>query len=145
MRGCPASPFGLRVFGTGEQNRRVKPAATIDEYLAGVPGPQRAALERLRRQIRSAVPDAIETISYGRPTFKLDGRWFVAFGVAAGRCSFYAGAAPLAALASELTDYRLWKGTINFAPDRPLPPELVAKLLDVRLAERGPGAGGRNS
>jgi uncharacterized protein YdhG (YjbR/CyaY superfamily) len=113
----------------------VKAAATIDEYLAGVPDDKRVSLERLRAQIKAAVPDAIESISYGLPTFKLDGRWFVAFGVAKDYCSFYAGAAPLEALAHELTSYRLWKGTINFPPDRPLPAKLVAKLIKVRIAE----------
>ena len=111
-------------------------AATIDEYLARVPDDQRAALERLRAQIHAAVPDATETISYGLPTFKLNGRWFVAFGVARKHCSFYPGRAPLEALAGELTGYRLWKGTINFPADRPLPADLVKKLIDVRVAEQ---------
>ena len=110
-------------------------AATIDEYLAGVPDDKRVALQRLRAQIRAAVPDATESISYGLPTFKLDGRWFMAFGVAKDHCSFYAGAAPLVALAGELAGYRLWKGTINFTADRPLPAELVARLIEVRVAE----------
>ena len=113
----------------------VKTAATIDEYLARVPDDKRAALERLREQIHAAVPDATETISYGLPTFKLDGRWLVAFGVARKHCSFYAGGAPLEAMAGELTDYRLWKGTINFPADRPLPADLVRKLIKVRIAE----------
>jgi uncharacterized protein YdhG (YjbR/CyaY superfamily) len=110
-------------------------AATIDEYLAGVPDDMRVALERLRAQIKAAAPDATESISYGLPTFKLDGHWFVAFGVAKNHCSFYAGAAPLEALAAELAGYRLWKGTINFPPDRPLPADLVTRLIEVRIAE----------
>jgi uncharacterized protein YdhG (YjbR/CyaY superfamily) len=110
-------------------------AATIEEYLAGVPDDKRVALERLRAQIKAAVPDATESMSYGLPTFKLDGRWFVAFGAAKNHCSFYAGAAPLEALAAELAGYRLRKGTINFPADRPLPAELVARLIDVRIAE----------
>ena len=113
----------------------MKTAATIDEYLARVPDDKRAALERLREQIHAAVPDATETISYGLPTFKLDGRWLVAFGVARKHCSFYAGGAPLEAMAGELTDYRLWKGTINFPADRPLSADLVRKLIEVRIAE----------
>ena len=110
-------------------------AATVDEYLAGVPGDKRVALDRLRSQIKAAAPDATESISYGLPTFKLDGRWFVAFGVAKNHCSFYAGAAPLEALAGELSGYRLWKGTINFPAVRPLSAELVARLIEVRVAE----------
>jgi uncharacterized protein YdhG (YjbR/CyaY superfamily) len=114
------------------------PPATIDEYLAGVPDDKRAALERLREQIRAAAPDATEAISYGMPAFKLDGRYFVGFSATKEHCSFYAGRAPVEALAAELTGYRLWKGTINFEPDRPLPPELVMKLVQVRVAEYRP-------
>jgi len=110
-------------------------AATIEEYLAGAPDDKRVALERLRAQIKAAVPDATESISYGVPTFKLDGHWFVAFGAAKNHCSFYAGAAPLEALVGELAGYRLRKGTINFPADRPLPADLVTKLIEVRIAE----------
>ena len=112
------------------------PAATIDEYLAGVPADKRAALEQLRQQIHAAAPDAIEAISYGMPAFKLDGRWFVGFSATKEHCSFYAGQAPTETLAEELTGYRLWKGTINFRPDQPLPADLVTKLVHVRIAER---------
>jgi uncharacterized protein YdhG (YjbR/CyaY superfamily) len=111
------------------------PAATIDEYLAGVPDDQRAALQRLREQIHAAAPDATEAISYGLPAFRLDGRFFAGFGATKTQCSFYAGKAPLEALADELTEYKLWKGTINFRAGQPLPAELVAKLVKVRLAE----------
>jgi uncharacterized protein YdhG (YjbR/CyaY superfamily) len=110
-------------------------AATIDEYLAGVPDDKRGALERLREQIRTAAPEVTEAISYGLPTFKLDGRWFVAFGATKAHCSFYVGGRPIEVYAGELTSYRLWKGTINFKPDQPLPAELVTKLVQVRLAD----------
>lgn len=110
-------------------------AATIDEYLAGVPDDQRAALQRLRKQIHAAAPDATEAISYGRPAFRLDGRYFVGFGAAKEHCSFYVGRAPIEAHADELTGYRLWKGTVNFQPDQPLPAELVTKLVQLRVAQ----------
>jgi uncharacterized protein YdhG (YjbR/CyaY superfamily) len=111
------------------------PAATIDEYLAAVPPDKRAALEMLRQQVHAAAPDATEGISYGMPAFRLDGRYFVGFGAAKDHCSLYAGRAPVEALADELAGYRLWKGTINFQPDHPLPEELVTKLVRMRIAE----------
>jgi uncharacterized protein YdhG (YjbR/CyaY superfamily) len=112
------------------------PAATIEEYLAAVPDDKRAALERLREQIHAVVPDATQVISYGMPTFRLDGRWLVAFGVAKAHCSFYVGGGgAFKAYADELVGYRLWKGTINFKPDQPLPAELVTKIVQMRLAE----------
>jgi uncharacterized protein YdhG (YjbR/CyaY superfamily) len=110
-------------------------AGSIDEYLAGVPDEQRKILEQLRSQIRLAAPDAIEAISYGRPAYKLDGRYFVGFGAAKGQCSFYVGRAPLDALAAEMAGYRLWKGTINFRPDRTLPADLVTRLVELRVEE----------
>lgn len=109
--------------------------ATIDGYLAALPDDKRAALQLLREQIHRAAPDAVEAISYAMPAFRLDGRYFVGFGAARNHCSFYVGRAPLQVLADEMAPHRLWKGTINFQPDRPLPPELVSKLVLLRLAE----------
>jgi len=110
-------------------------ARTIDEYLVGVPELQRGALERLRAQIRTAAPDAEEGISYGMPAFKLDGRFFVGFGAGKDHLSLYAGKAPLGAFKAELGGYRLWKGTINFKADRPLPADLVTRLVEFRIAK----------
>ena len=110
-------------------------AQTIDDYLAEVPDDQRRALERLRELIRAAAPEAVETISYGRPALRLDGRYFVGFGVTRNGCSFFSGRAPIDAHAAELAPYRTWKGTINFRVDRPLPADLVTRLVLERVAE----------
>lgn len=114
--------------------------ATIDEYLAAVPDDQRAALERIRRQIQAIVPDATEAISHGLPAFKLRGRAVVWFAAWKAHCSLY----PLtdtfmAAHADELKGYRRTKGSVHFTPGAPLPPALVERLVFARLAdlERG--------
>jgi uncharacterized protein YdhG (YjbR/CyaY superfamily) len=65
------------------------PAATVDEFLADVPEPQRAALEQLRGQIRAAAPGATELINYGVPMFRLHGRNLVSFAAGKDHCSFY--------------------------------------------------------
>jgi uncharacterized protein YdhG (YjbR/CyaY superfamily) len=115
------------------------PPATIDDYLAGVPDDKRRALGQLREQIQAAAPDATETIAYGVPGFRLGGRYLVGFGATRTSCSFYTGRAPIAACADELEGYRVHQGTINFPSDQPLPSDLVAKLMRVRIAERTPG------
>ncbi len=117
----------------------MKTVATVDDYLASVSEAQRTALERLRAQIRSTAPAAIETIAYGIPGFRLNGRYLVGFGVNKDGCSFYAGKAPIAALGAELAGYRLGKGTIAYPADQPLPDGLVARLIEARLAEFGAG------
>ncbi len=108
---------------------------TIDEYLAPLSSEKRAALEKLRRAIRSAAPRAEECISYGIPAFRLGGRLFVAFGAASKHCAFYPGAAPLKDFENDLVGYDTSKGTIRFPPDRPLPAALVKKLVRARIAE----------
>jgi uncharacterized protein YdhG (YjbR/CyaY superfamily) len=109
---------------------------TIDDYLAGVPDVQRAALERLRRLIQRAAPRAEECISYGLPTFRLDGHLLVAFGAAAKHCSFYPMSAfTIEAHRSELDAFETSKGTIRFQPEAPLPALLVRKLVKSRIAE----------
>ena len=97
----------------------VKPR-TIDEYLAPLSPEKRAALEKLRRDIRAAAPGAEECISYGIPAFRLGGKLLVGFGAAAKHCAFYPGAHPIEAHKEELEAYDTSKGTIRFRPDQPL-------------------------
>jgi len=117
-------------------------AASIDEYLAPLAPGQRAALEKLRRDIRAAAPGAEECISYQIPAFRLDGKLLVAFGAAAKHCAFYPGAFPIEALASDLAAYDTSKGTIRFPEDEPLPAALVRKIVRARIAEQGAGRKG---
>jgi uncharacterized protein YdhG (YjbR/CyaY superfamily) len=112
----------------------VKPQ-TIEEYLAPLSNEKRAALEKLRRAIRSAAPGAQECISYGIPAFRLGGRLLVAIGAATNHCAFYPGALPVRAHKNELKAYDTSKGTIRFQPDSPLPATLVRKLVKTRIAE----------
>jgi len=108
---------------------------TIDEYLAPLSSEKRAALEKLRRAIKSAAPRAEECISYGVPGFRLDGRLLVSFGAAVKHCAFYPGAAPIKAHKDELKDYDTSKGTIRFPANSSLPVTLVRKLVKTRIAE----------
>ena len=113
-----------------------KKPATIDDYLALLSDDQRAALERLRRTIRSIVPKAEECISYQLPAFRLDGRVLVWFGAGAKHCAFYPGGL-VPQFQRELRDYDTSKGTIRFQPDDPLPAALVRKLVKARIARVG--------
>lgn len=108
---------------------------TIDEYLAPLSTEKRAALEKLRRAIKSAAPEAEECISYRIPAFRLGGRLLVGFGAAANHCAFYPGAHPVKAHKEELKAYDTSKGTIRFRADSPLPASLVRKLVKTRIAE----------
>jgi len=110
--------------------------ATHDEYLAGVSRDQRAALERLRKTIRAAAPEAEECISYQLAAFRLHGKPLVAYGATAGHCAFYPmSGITIAAHREELEGYKTSKGTIRFQPSKPLPAALVRRLVKARIAE----------
>ena len=120
------------------QNGPVAPAKDVDAFLAAVPPDKRAALEQLRKTIRAAAPKATELINYGVPMFRLDGKNLVSYAAAANHCSFYVQSpAVMRAFAAELKDYKQGKGSVQFAPDRPIPAALVTKLVKARIAENG--------
>src|SRR5262245_14173136 len=108
---------------------------TIDEYLATLSDDKRAALEKLRKTIRTAAPKGEECISYSLPAFRLNGM-LVAFGATANHCAFYPmSSTTVEAHKDELKDYDTSKGTIRFQADKPLPAALVRKLVKARIAE----------
>ncbi len=116
--------------------------AEVEQYLSALPAEPRAALESLRATIGAAAPDATETISYGMPAFKHNGRPLVAYAAFKNHCSLFPMSTKvIEAFAEELEPFRTSKGTLQFQTDRPLPPELVTKLVEARVEEieaRGP-------
>jgi uncharacterized protein YdhG (YjbR/CyaY superfamily) len=113
-----------------------KKPANVDAYLAALPPGERAALERLRKTIRAAAPDATETISYRMPAFKERGRILVYYAAFKDHCSLFpASGAVMDVLGDQLRPYFAGKGTLRFTADRPIPARLVRKIVTLRRAE----------
>jgi len=109
---------------------------SVDEYLAALPEAPRAALEKLRKQIKAAAPEATETISYQMPAYRLNGRFLVSFAAFKNHCSLFpASEKMLAEYGDELKPYFSGKGTIRFTTEKPLPPALVRKIMKTRIEE----------
>lgn len=89
---------------------------TIAEYLDALEPAQRAEFDRIRRVVRDLAPDAVETISYGMPTFDFRGRHLLHFG----------------AFARHMT---LFPGTVRFTAESPLTDEQLTNLVRRRVAE----------
>lgn len=110
-------------------------AAAARAYIASLPADARAGLKKLQRAIAAAAPGATLGISYRIPAFRLDGRplvWFAAF---KDHCSFFPGASAIRVHAAELKDYKISKGTVQFAAKKPPSAALLAKLVKTRMAE----------
>ena len=109
---------------------------SVDEYMAEVPEPQRAALEKLRAQIAAAAPGAVETISYQMPAFKLEGRFLVSFAAFRDHCSLFpASNQVMEEMGEELEPFFSGKGTLRFTPGKPIPARLVTKIVKARIEE----------
>jgi uncharacterized protein YdhG (YjbR/CyaY superfamily) len=110
-------------------------AKDVDDWLARVVAPdQRAALEKLRGQIRAAAPGAEETIAYGMPTFVLHGH-LVAFGAFKKHLSFFPMSSTLIAQLPEAAPFATSTGTMQFQPDKPIPAALIKKIVKARIAQ----------
>ena len=113
---------------------KVKTYNSIDEYIAAQPDNLRDLAEQMRRAIHQAAPVAKEKISYGIPTFTLHGN-LVHFAVYKTHVGFYPGAAPIKEFATDLTDYKSSKGTIQFSLDKPLPIDLIRRIVEFRVKQ----------
>lgn len=111
---------------------------SVDEYFAGAPEPQRSTLLGLRATLQGLLPAAEETLSYGVPAFKVDGKAIAGYAFFKQHCSYFPhSGSVLQALADELKDYQWSKGTLKFPVDAPLPEALVRQLVAARLQQLG--------
>jgi uncharacterized protein YdhG (YjbR/CyaY superfamily) len=106
----------------------------IDEYIAGFPKDVQAILERIRRTIRKAAPDAEETISYQMPAFTLNGH-LVYFAAHKNHIGFYPMPTGIEKFKKELSVYEGAKGSVKFPLDKPMPLDLISKIVMFRVKE----------
>ena len=111
-----------------------KRIASIDEYIWGFPREVREILQRLRESIREAAPDAEETIRYQIPTFRQDGN-LVHFAAFESHIGFYPAPSGIQAFQEELSAYETAKGSVRFPLNRPLPYDLVKRIVRFRVEE----------
>ncbi len=108
----------------------------VDGYIAAQPAAARAALQRVRRAIKKAVPGAVESLSYGMPTYRLPVGPVLYFAGWKEHYSLYpATAGVLAAFGDELATYEVQKGTIRFPLAQPVPAPLIARIAKLRAKE----------
>ena len=107
----------------------------VDAFLAALPDAQRTALQDLRDTIHRLVPEATEAISYGVPTLIHYGP-LLGIGVTKAQCSLYVMRPPLvASLRAAIAPRQASGGTIHFAPDDPLPPAIIERIVKARVIE----------
>jgi len=106
----------------------------IDEYIARFPAEVRQRLNELRAVIREAAPDAEEKISYAMPTFYLNGN-LVHFAAYENHIGFYPTPHGIEPFMDELSEYSMGKGSIQFPHEKPMPYELIGRMVKARVIE----------
>jgi uncharacterized protein YdhG (YjbR/CyaY superfamily) len=104
----------------------------IDEYIAGFPNDVQRILEKIRLTIRKAAPDAEEAIKYQIPTFTLTGN-LVHFAAYKEHIGFYPAPRGIEKFKKELSVYEGGKGTVRFPLDKPIPFDLISKIVKFRV------------
>ena len=108
---------------------------SVTDYLNVLPDNIYIALENIRQIIKYLVPGAEETISYQVPSYKYKGL-LVGFGAAKKHCSFFVMSSTLLKeFKEDIKDFETSTGTIRFSPDKPIPNDLITKIVMARLAE----------
>ena len=110
---------------------------TVDAYLAALPGERRAEMEDLRRAINAGAPEATETIAYKMPALRSHGGQFlVSYDAYKNHYSLFpASEAVIEALGEELTPYLAGSGTIRFPAGKPIPVDLVTRIVKIWFEE----------
>jgi uncharacterized protein YdhG (YjbR/CyaY superfamily) len=108
---------------------------TIDEYIESFPKDVQRILKKVRETIRKTAPEATETISYQIPTFKLDGKYLVYFAAWKTHIGMYPVPAGTEAFRKELAPYEDGKRTLRFPFDKPIPYDLVKKMVLLLIKE----------
>ncbi len=107
---------------------------TIDEYITAFPHDIQEILQKIRETIQKAAPDAQETINYKIPTFTLEGN-LVHFSAYKHHVGFYPAPSGIEAFKRSLLEYKSAKGSVQFPLGRPMPYELISKIVAFRVKE----------
>jgi len=107
---------------------------TIDEYIRTFPDDVQSILKKMRTTIREAAPEAQEAISYQIPTFQLNGN-LVHFAAFKNHIGFYPAPSGIEGFKKELLPYKVAKGSVQFPIDKPVPYDLVKKIVQFRVQE----------
>ena len=116
------------------KNAQTRPT-NIDEYIAGFPKDIQGILQKIRKAVKKAAPEAQEKIGYQMPTFTLNGN-LVHFAAFKHHIGFYPTPSGTAKFQKEISVYKAAKGSIQFPLDQPMPYELIAKIVEFRVKEQ---------
>lgn len=109
---------------------------TIDAYIAAFPQDIQAMLQQIQQVIHETIPGLGETISYGMPTFTLNGTYLVYVGAYKKHIGLYPAPTGVEEFQEAVALYGGGKGTLKFPLDKPMPFDLIRRVVRFRAKEQ---------
>jgi uncharacterized protein YdhG (YjbR/CyaY superfamily) len=109
--------------------------ASVDEYIASFPEDVQVILKKIREEISSIIPEADQVISYGIPTFKINGKYLIYFAGFQKHVSIYPANDELEKAVKDVSKYRVSKGTMQFKLSEPIPYDLIREVVSFKLSK----------
>ena len=110
-------------------------ANPIDQFISTYPTEVQTILQKIRKLIQKSAPGAEEAMSYGIPTFKLNGKNLVHFSAFKEHIGFYPTPSGIEKFKKELSAYEGAKGSVKFPLNKPIPYALITKIVQFRVKE----------
>lgn len=117
------------------ETMKITKSDNVEGYIKGFPKDVQKSLNQMRDTIRKAAPDATESIAYGMPAYKLNGKPLVYFAGYKSHIGFYATPSGHTEFSEELSKYKQGKGSVQFPLDEPLPFDLIRRIVEFRVKE----------
>lgn len=132
--------MGLRLGAEAALGNGSLDVIVVEAYLDALPAERRAVLQHLREVIRAAAAEATEAIAYEMPAFRSNGRFLVSYAAYRRHFSLFPASPSVKAhLGEEIRPFLAGAGTLRFTAVRPLPDELVTRIVQLRLEEVASG------
>ncbi len=112
-----------------------KNSISVNDYIQSFPEETQIILDKIRTIIRKAAPESIESIAYGMPAYKTNGKPLVYFAGYEKHIGFYATPTGHSEFADQLANYKEGKGSVQFPVDKPIPYDLIGKIVEFRVNE----------
>jgi uncharacterized protein YdhG (YjbR/CyaY superfamily) len=108
---------------------------TVASYLAKFPEASQKRIQQIRALILEKAPEAQESISYGMPAYKTNGKPLIYFAAFKNHIGLYATPSGHSHFAEAFSSYKQGKGSVQFPNKQPLPLDLIAEIIAFRVEE----------
>jgi uncharacterized protein YdhG (YjbR/CyaY superfamily) len=109
---------------------------TVEEYIKTAPEESQEKLQELRSLLQKILPNATVSLKWSQPAFSDETTILLIYGGFKKHIGFYITPSTFEKFKDQFTEYKTGAGSIQFPLDKPLPTDLITKIVEYRVWER---------